>query len=104
MHEFVISTKKYRQNNGTALNIAKRIIDYGIHPPTIYFPLLVEEAMMLEPAETETLENLDHIAGIFKNILEEIKNNPEVIKRAPFDAPVGRINELKAVKEPVLRD
>ena len=104
MHEFVISTKRYKQAGGTALNIAKRMIDYGVHPPTIYFPILVEEAMMIEPTETENLENLDYLVEIFKNILEELGSNPEIVKNAPICSIIGRVNELKAVKEPILRE
>ena len=80
MHEFVISTKRYRQAGGTALNIAKRMIDYGVHPPTIYFPVIVEEAMMIEPTETESLENLDYLVEIFKNILKELKIALKLLK------------------------
>ena len=104
MHEFVISTKRYKQAGGTALNIAKRMIDYDVHPPTIYFPILVEEAMMIEPTETENLENLDYLVEIFKNILIELDNNPENVKKAPINSIIGRVNELKAVKEPVLKE
>ncbi len=103
MHEFVISTKRYRQAGGTALNIAKRMIDYGVHPPTIYFPVIVEEAMMIEPTETESLENLDYLVEIFKNILKELENSPEIVKNAPISSITGRINELKAIKEPILK-
>jgi glycine dehydrogenase subunit 2 len=104
MHEFVISTKRYKQIGGTALNIAKRIIDYGVHPPTIYFPCLVEEAMMIEPTETESLENLDFLVEIFKSILAELDSNPEIVKNAPICSIIGRINELKAAKEPILKN
>jgi len=104
LHEFVISLKKYKYKSGTALNIAKRLIDYGIHPPTIYFPSIVEEAMMIEPTETESLENLNRLISIFKKIVEEISNNPETIINAPVNTKIGRVDELKAVKEPILRE
>lgn len=104
MHEFVISVKKYKPDGGTALNIAKRMIDYGVHPPTIYFPVIVEEAMMIEPTETENLENLDYLIEIFKSILKELNSNPEIVKNAPVCSITGRVNELKAVKEPVLKE
>ena len=104
MHEFVISTKRYKQAGGTALNIAKRMIDYDVHPPTIYFPIIVEEAMMIEPTETENLENLDYLVEIFKNILEELDSNPDIVKNAPVSSIIGRVNELKAVKESKLKD
>lgn len=104
MHEFVISAKRYKQAGGTALNIAKRMIDYSVHPPTIYFPIIVEEAMMIEPTETESLENLDYFVEIFKNILEELDSNPETVKNAPVSFKIGRIYELKAVKEPIFKE
>ena len=104
LHEFAISLKKYKYKGGTALNIAKRLIDYGIHPPTIYFPIFVEEAMMIEPTETESLENLNRLISVFKKIVGEISNNPEIIKNAPVNTKIGRVDELKAVKEPVFKE
>ena len=102
MHEFVLSTKKYKPDGGTALNIAKRLIDYGIHPPTVYFPSLVEEAMMIEPTETENLDSLDHLVEIFEKIIYEIKNDPNLVINAPVKTKTGRLDELKALKEPKL--
>ena len=104
MHEFVISAKKYREIGATALNIAKRMIDYGIHPPTVYFPAIVEEAMMIEPAETENIERLDHLVGVLKKILDEAKSDPGILKNAPSKGDIRRIDELKALKEPVLKE
>jgi glycine dehydrogenase subunit 2 len=104
MHEFVISARKYREIGATALNIAKRMIDYGIHPPTVYFPAIVEEAMMIEPAETENIERLDHLVGVFKKILDEAKSDPGILKNAPSKGDIRRIDELKALKEPVLKE
>ncbi len=103
MHEFVLSTKKYKDKGGTALNIAKRIIDYGIHPPTIYFPQIVEEAMMIEPTETENIENLNKLIDIFRLIIQELNTSPELVINAPARAIIGRVNELKALKEPILK-
>lgn len=103
MHEFVMSAKRYKEKGGTALNIAKRMIDYGIHPPTIYFPHIVEEAMMIEPTETENLENLDKLIEIFKNIIMELNTDPGIVINAPGKAVIGRADELKALKEPVLK-
>ncbi len=104
MHEFVLSSRKFKKTGGTALNIAKRLIDYGIHPPTIYFPSIVEEALMLEPTETESLENLDRLVRIFENIVEEIKNNPELLLKAPISTETKRVDELRALKEPVFKE
>ena len=102
MHEFVLSAKKYKHNGGTALNIAKRLIDYGIHPPTVYFPSLVEEAMMIEPTETENLDRLDSLVEVFEKIIYEIKNTPDLVINAPLESKTGRIDEFKAIKEPKL--
>ncbi|MFC2159972.1 aminomethyl-transferring glycine dehydrogenase subunit GcvPB, partial [Actinomycetota bacterium] len=104
MHEFVLSARKYKKSGGTALNIAKRLIDYGIHPPTIYFPSIVEEALMVEPTETESLENLDGLIRIFKDIRREIEDNPELLINAPVNTETKRVDELKALKEPVFKE
>ena len=104
MHEFVMSASKYKKTGGTALNIAKRLIDYGIHPPTIYFPAIVEEALMVEPTETENLENLDELIKIFEDIKREIEDNPELLLNAPVTTETKRVNELKALKEPVFKE
>ena len=104
LHEFVMSAKKYKESGGTALNIAKRLIDYGIHPPTIYFPAILEEALMMEPTETENLENLDELLRIFKDIRREIEDNPELLINAPVNTETKRVDELKALKEPVFKE
>jgi glycine dehydrogenase subunit 2 len=104
MHEFVLSAKKYKAKGGTALNIAKRLIDYGYHPPTIYFPHIVDEAMMIEPTETETIESLDDFISTFSKIVDEIENNPEVVLDAPVSTETSRINELQAVQKPVFME
>jgi len=81
------------------LDIAKRLLDYGFHAPTIYFPLIVPEAMMIEPTESESKETLDAFIEAMKKIAEETKTNPEVVKSAPHQTPVGRLDEAKAVKK-----
>jgi glycine dehydrogenase subunit 2 len=104
MHEFVISLEEYRQNNGVrAQDIAKALIDKGYHPPTMYFPSLVSEALMIEPTESESLETLDAFILAFRSILAQAKEDPEYVKGAPYTTPVGRLDEVKAIKEPNLR-
>src|SRR5918996_3829312 len=100
-HEFVLSSKKFGEKS--ALNIAKRLLDYGFHPPTIYFPLIVREALMIEPTETESKETLDSFAAALKNIANEIKENPDLVKGAPYTKLVGRLDEVAAARKPNLR-
>ena len=104
MHEFVISVKNLKKIGANALNISKRIIDYGIYPPTIYFPAIVEEAIMIEPTETENTDRLDEFADILKKILNEAKTDNNVLKNAPVNGNIRRINEFQALKEPVLKE
>ncbi len=101
MHEFVANPKGLGKTK--TLDIAKRIIDLGFHPPTVYFPLIIPEAIMIEPTETEAKETLDCFAAAMEQIAEEARNNPEVLKTAPHGTPVGRLDEVRAVKQPVLR-
>lgn len=104
MHEFVISLNKEKHDsNVTAMDIAKALLDYGIHPPTMYFPLIVHEALMIEPTETETKETLDHAIDVFKQIMADAMKNPESIHQAPLLTPVRRLDEVKAAREPHLR-
>lgn len=104
MHEFVISLNKEKHDcNVTAMDIAKALLDYGIHPPTMYFPLIVHEALMIEPTETETRETLDHAIKVFKQIMADAMKNPESIHQAPMLTPVRRLDEVKAAREPHLR-
>jgi glycine dehydrogenase subunit 2 len=103
MHEFVLSAKPYREKNVHAWDIAKRLMDYGVYPPTVNFPLIVEEALMIEPTETESKENLDHFADALIRIAKEIEENPERVRTAPHTRSVGRLDEVKAVKELNLR-
>jgi glycine dehydrogenase subunit 2 len=104
MHEFVLSGKPMKKELGLAtLDLAKRLLDYGFHPPTVYFPLLVEEALMVEPTETETKESLDAFADAIEQILAEAESDPEIARHAPYTTPVRRLDEVKATRRPVVR-
>jgi glycine dehydrogenase subunit 2 len=104
MHEFVLSGKPMKKELGVAtLDLAKRLLDFGFHPPTVYFPLLVEEALMVEPTETEAKESLDAFAEAIEQILAEAETDPEVAKQAPYTTPVRRLDEVKATRKPVVR-
>ena len=104
MHEFVLSGKPMKRELGLAtLDLAKRLLDFGFHPPTVYFPLLVEEALMVEPTETETKETLDAFADAVEEILAEAEQDPEIAKSAPYTTPVRRLDEVKATRKPVVR-
>jgi glycine dehydrogenase subunit 2 len=103
-HEVVFSGRRQKREHGvTTLDIAKAILDHGIHPPTIYFPLIVEEALMVEPTETESLETLDHFIGVMRGIAEQASADPASVKRAPLTTPVGRLDEAAAARRPDLR-
>ncbi|TET68332.1 MAG: aminomethyl-transferring glycine dehydrogenase subunit GcvPB, partial [Candidatus Zixiibacteriota bacterium] len=99
MHEFVLSGNRQKSLGVRTLDIAKRLLDYGFHAPTIYFPLIVPEALMIEPTESESKEILDAFIEAMKKIAEETKTNPEIVKSAPQQTPVGRLHEAKAAKE-----
>jgi len=104
MHEFVLSARNLKRAHGvTALDVAKRLMDYGFHPPTIYFPLIVPEALMIEPTETETKETLDAFCDAMLAIAREADEEPELLKEAPHGRPVGRLDEVKAAKRAVVR-
>jgi glycine dehydrogenase subunit 2 len=104
MHEFVLSARSLKREHGvSALDVAKRLIDYGFHPPTIYFPLIVPEALMIEPTETETKETLDAFVEAMLAIADEAAESPELLKEAPTSAPVRRLDEVKAARTPVVR-
>jgi glycine dehydrogenase subunit 2 len=104
MHEFVLSARTLKREHGvTALDVAKRLMDYGFHPPTIYFPLIVPEALMIEPTETEPKETLDAFAEAMLAIAREAADEPELIKEAPHHRPVRRLDEVKAAKRAVVR-
>ncbi|HJP71305.1 MAG TPA: aminomethyl-transferring glycine dehydrogenase subunit GcvPB [Candidatus Limnocylindria bacterium] len=103
-HEVVFSGRRQKREHGvTTLDIAKAILDHGIHPPTIYFPLIVEEALMVEPTETESLETLDEFITIMRGIAEQAATDPDALKRAPTTTPVGRLDEAAAARRPDLR-
>jgi glycine dehydrogenase subunit 2 len=103
-HEVVFSGRRQKRQHGvTTLDIAKAILDEGIHPPTIYFPLIVEEALMIEPTETESLETLDRFVDVMHDIARRAESDPESVKRAPVTTPVGRLDEANAARRPDLR-
>jgi glycine dehydrogenase subunit 2 len=104
MHEFVLSGAPMKRELGIkTLDLAKRLLDFGVHPPTVYFPLLVDEALLIEPTETETKETLDRFAEIVAEILREAAEDPEIARNAPYSTPVRRLDEARAAKQPVLR-
>src|SRR5918992_3039784 len=104
MHEFVLSGRGAKEKLGIkTLDVAKRMLDHRVHPPTVYFPLLVEEALMIEPTETEPKERLDHFVEVVRSILEEAEADPEVARNAPYTTPVRRLDEAGAAKRPVVR-
>jgi glycine dehydrogenase subunit 2 len=102
MHEFVIEGRWSGIEDIHALDISKRLMDYGFHPPTNYFPLIVREALMIEPTETESIETLDAFAEAMLRIAEEAKTNPEILHEAPHNTPIGRLDEVQAAKNLIL--
>ncbi|HPD34206.1 MAG TPA: aminomethyl-transferring glycine dehydrogenase subunit GcvPB [Candidatus Kapabacteria bacterium] len=98
MHEFVMSGSRQKEMGASTMDIAKRLLDYGFHAPTVYFPLIVHEAMLVEPTETETKESLDAYAQALKSICEEIKTNLEIVKDAPHTTPIRRVNDVYAAR------
>jgi glycine cleavage system P protein (glycine dehydrogenase) subunit 2 len=102
MHEFVLSGRGLRKHGIKTLDVAKRLLDFGVHAPTVYFPLIVEEALMIEPTETETLDRLDHFAAAMERIAQEAAENPKVLLDAPLTTPVSRLDEGRAARELVL--
>jgi len=103
MHEAVFSGTPILEHGVKTLDLAKRLLDYGYYAPTIYFPLIVPEALMIEPTETETPETLEAFCATVEEIVREIKDNPAVVKEAPHTTPVRRLDEVKAAREPMLR-
>ncbi len=104
MHEFVLAgpPKDVQQSGVHTMDVAKRLMDFGFHPPTVYFPLIVPEALMIEPTETESKETLDAFAEAMIRIVEEARENPEKLHRAPYNAPIRRLDEVGAARHPVL--
>ena len=98
-HEFVLKETMLKNYGVNTLDFVKRLLDYGIHPPTIYFPLIVDEAMMIEPTETESKETLDFVIDVYEKVLDEAINSPEVLKEAPHSTSCKRLDEVKANKE-----
>ncbi|HWD85926.1 MAG TPA: aminomethyl-transferring glycine dehydrogenase subunit GcvPB, partial [Solirubrobacteraceae bacterium] len=104
MHEFVLSgAPMKRELQIRTLDVAKRLLDHGVHPPTVYFPLVVDEALMVEPTETETRETLDHFAEVVAEVLREAREDPEIARHAPYTTPVRRLDEAAAARHPVVR-
>jgi len=98
MHELVLSGQNVRSQGLRVLDIAKRLLDYGVHAPTVYFPLIVREALMIEPTETESRESLDYFAGALERVLSEAEKDPALLQNAPHDTPVARLDDAYAAK------
>jgi glycine dehydrogenase subunit 2 len=103
MHECVFSDRSLAETGVTTLDVAKRLIDHGYHPPTVYFPLVVHGALMIEPTESESLEGLDRFAEILLDIAREAHDDPETVKTAPHHTRLSRLDETRAARRPVLR-
>jgi glycine dehydrogenase subunit 2 len=104
MHEFVLSGAPMKRELGIkTLDLAKRLLDHGVHPPTVYFPLIVDEALLIEPTETETKETLDQFAEIVAEVLREARQDPSIAQNAPYTTPVRRLDEAGAARKPVVR-
>ena len=101
-HEFVFDGLKDKSTGVTTMDVAKRLLDYGYHAPTIYFPLLFHESLMIEPTENESKETLDGFIEVMRKIAEEAKTNPEVVKAAPHHTPIGRVDDVLAAKHPIV--
>ena len=104
MHEVVFSGKRQKTKGVATLDIAKRLLDYGLHPPTVYFPLIVEEALMTEPTETENKSTLDHYIKAMKEIARDAEENPDILHSAPHNTPVSRLDAVLAARKPILHD
>jgi len=103
MHEFVLSIEELKKSHGvTAMDIAKSLLDYGMHPPTMYFPMIVHEALMIEPTETESIDVLDEAAEAFRQIYKNAVENSEMVKNAPINTAVARLDEVNAARNPKL--
>jgi glycine dehydrogenase subunit 2 len=103
LHECVFSDRNLQEYDVHTLDVAKRLLDYGFYAPTIYFPLVVKGALMIEPTETETKETLDQFVDALVRIAEEARTNPEMVRQAPHRTWLGRLDETRAARRPVLR-
>lgn len=103
MHEFVVQADNYLDRDIKALDIAKRLLDYGVHAPTVYFPLIIRECMLIEPTESESKATLDYFIEVMQQIVKEIQEQPELVKTAPHSKPVNRLDEVLAAKNPILK-
>lgn len=103
MHEFVVQADRYLDRNIKALDIAKRLLDYGIYAPTIYFPLIIKEALLIEPTESESKATLDEFIAVLKEIIKEIETDPDMVRTAPHTLSVKRLDEIQAAKNPILK-
>ena len=101
-HEFVFDGLKDKSTGVTTMDVAKRLLDYGYHAPTIYFPLLFHESLMIEPTENESKETLDAFIAVMRQIAEEAKTNPDEVKSAPHNTPIGRVDDVLAAKHPIV--
>jgi glycine dehydrogenase subunit 2 len=97
-----VQADNYVDKGVRALDIAKRLLDYGIHAPTVYFPLIIKECLLIEPTESESLATLDYFVETLQKIVAEIQNSPELVKTAPHTMPVTRLDEVRAAKHPLL--
>ena len=102
-HEFVFDGLRDKSTGVTTMDVAKRLLDYGYHAPTIYFPLLFHESLMIEPTENESKDTIDGFVAVMRKIAEEARNNPDVVKSAPHNAPIGRVDDVLAAKHPVVK-
>jgi Glycine cleavage system protein P (pyridoxal-binding), C-terminal domain len=103
MHEFIVSASRQKERGVSAGQIAKRLLDFGVHATTVYFPMLVREAMMIEPTETESKETLDNFAAIMTDIDEETKTDPDSVRNAPLTLSVSKLDDALAARKPDLR-
>jgi glycine dehydrogenase subunit 2 len=103
MHECVLTDRNLHDTGVSTLDVAKRLIDYGYHPPTVYFPLIVNGAIMIEPTESESLEGLDRFADALLAIAEEAREDPELVRTAPHHTRRSRLDETRAARQPILR-
>jgi glycine dehydrogenase subunit 2 len=101
-HEFVFDGLKDKSTGVTTMDVAKRLLDYGYHAPTIYFPLLFHESLMIEPTENESKDTIDAFIAVMRKIAEEAKTDPELVKSAPHDTPIGRVDDVLAAKHPIV--